>query len=210
MILEAAVDRSFTFAALAVSRMTRFVAVGTTVAVGIATLAYPLLVYLGLQRVEPRWLALVLVGVPLARAWATRQRFWLAVAAGAGLLGLASALGNAVLPLKLYPVLVNGVLLCVFGASLRWPPSAIERLARLTEPNLPPAAVSYTRTVTQVWCGFFFVNGLIALATALWATAAIWALYNGLIAYVLIGLLFGGEWLTRQRLKKQIAGGAHG
>lgn len=185
----------------------RFVVVGALTAV---TLAYPLLVYLGLRHVEPRWLALLLVGVALARAWLTRQRFWLAAAAGAALLGLASVLGNAVLPLKLYPVLVNGVLLGVFGASLCWPPTAIERLARLTEPDLPPAAVAYTRAVTQVWCGFFAVNGLLALATALWAPAAIWALYNGLIAYLLIGLLFGGEWLLRQRLKKRLAGSAHG
>jgi len=190
--------------------LNRFTTVGVAVAVSAVTLAYPLLVYLGLQHLEPRWLALLLVGVALARAWLTRQRFWLAAAAGAALLGLASVLGNAVLPLKLYPVLVNGVLLGVFGASLYWPPSAIERLARLSEPNLPPAGVAYTRAVTQVWCGFFAVNGLLALATALWASAEIWALYNGLIAYVLIGLLFGGEWLLRQRRKKQIAGSVHG
>jgi len=190
--------------------LSKTAALGTTVVVTIMTMVYPLLVYFGLQRIEPRWLALLLVGVALARAWLTRQRFWFAAAVGAMLLGLASVLGNAILPLKLYPVLVNGVLLCVFGASLRWPPSAIERLARLTEPNLPPAAIAYTRTVTQVWCGFFVVNGLLALATALWATVEIWSLYNGLIAYVLMGLLFGGEWLVRQRLKKQIAGGIHG
>lgn len=189
--------------------LARFVPVAAAIAVTIATLAYPLLVYLGLQRVEPRWLALLLAGMALARAWVTRQRFWLAAAGGAALLGLASALGNAALPLKLYPVLVNGVFLSVFGASLRWPPSAVERIARLTEPNLPPVAVAYTRTVTQVWCGFFAVNGLAALATALWAPAAIWALYNGLIAYVLMGLLFSGEWLLRQRLKKQMTESVH-
>ena len=112
-----------------VMALPRFLAVGAAIAVTIVTLAYPLLVYLGLRHFEPRQLVLLLVGVALARAGLTRQRFWLVAAAGAALLGLASLLGNAVLPLKLYPVLVNGVLLGVFGASLRWPPSAPPRSA---------------------------------------------------------------------------------
>ena len=29
-----------------------------------------------------------------------------------------------------------------------------------------------------------------------------WALYTGLISYGLIGLLFAGEWLIRQRVRR--------
>ena len=61
------------------------------------------------------------------------------------------------------------------------------------EPDFPPAAVVYTRRVTQVWCGFFVVNGLIAVATALWASTAVWTLYNGLLSYVAMGVLMGGD-----------------
>ena len=93
------------------------------------------------------------------------------------------------------------MLLAVFAISLRYPPSAIERLARLQEPDLPESGVRYTRRVTQVWCGFFIVNGSIALATVLWASDAAWALYNGLIAYLLMGLLFAAEWLVRRRVR---------
>ncbi|MCV2368072.1 COG4648 family protein [Roseateles oligotrophus] len=169
--------------------------------VGLLTAAYPLLVYFGLGRFEPRWLALMLAGLALLRAIGSPDRFWRWAAAGALALAGVSALGNAALPLKLYPVLVNTVLLCVFGASLLHPPSAIERLARLREPELDAHGVAYTRRVTQVWCGFFLVNGGIALATGLWASNAQWALYNGLISYLLMGLLLGGEWLVRQRLR---------
>lgn len=177
------------------------------VLVALLTLAYPALVYLGLGRFEPRWLALLLAGLALARALATKERVWLVAAAGALLLAAVTALGNHALPLKLYPVLVNAVLLAVFGASLAYPPSVIERLARLREPDLPPEGVAYTRRVTQVWCGFFAVNGGIALYTALWASDAVWALYNGLIAYGLMGLLFLGEWLVRGRVKARAAHG---
>jgi len=175
------------------------------IAVAILTLAYPLLVYFGLSRFEPRWLALLLAGMALLRAIATREKVWLAAAGGAVLLAAASGLGNQLLPLKLYPVLVSVVLFVVFFTSLFHPPSVIERLARLHEPDLPPAGVAYTRRVTEVWCAFFVCNGSIALVTALWASSAAWALYNGLISYVLMGCLFAGEWLVRRRVKARFA-----
>ena len=62
-----------------------------------------------------------------------------------------------------YPVLVNAILLAVFAASLWRPPTVIERIARLREPDLPPAAVVYTRRVTIVWSVFFALNGAAAL-----------------------------------------------
>lgn len=162
------------------------------------SLAYPVLVYVALGRFEPRWLSLLLFALAALRALATREAMWLAAAAGAGALALAASIFNDALPLKLYPVLVNAVLLAVFAASLWRPPTVVERLARLRHPELPPAGVRYTRRVTQMWCAFFVFNGAIALATALFASDAAWALYNGLVAYVLIGLLFAGEWLVRQ------------
>ena len=176
-----------------------------TALVGAATLAYPLAVYAGFGRVEPKLMALALVALAAARAWAMRQPLWLAAGVGTALLGLASWFGNAWLPLKLYPVLVNAALLTVFALSLARPPSIIERLARLTEPDLPPAGVAYTRGVTQVWCAFFVLNGTLALVTAMWASPELWALYNGLIAYGLMGLLFSIEWLVRQRVKAGLA-----
>lgn len=169
--------------------------------VGALTVAYPLLVWFGMGKVSPAWLALLLVALAGLRALATRQPIWLVAACGGLLLAAAAAFGNSVLPLKFYPVLVNAVLLAVFSISLLHPPSAIERLARLREPDLPEAGVRYTRRVTQVWCGFFIVNGGIALATVLWGSDAAWALYNGLIAYLLMGLLFAGEWLLRRRVR---------
>ena len=170
-----------------------------------ASLAYPVVVYLALGHVSPRWIALLLVALALARAWVTRESFWLGAAALAVVLAAASVLGDRWGPLKLYPALVNLVMLGLFGMSLWRGPSVVERLARLRETHFPPAAVAYTRRVTQVWCGFFVVNGAAAVATALWATPAVWALYNGLLSYVAMGALMGGEWLVRRRVRGRIA-----
>lgn len=168
------------------------------------TLLYPLAIWLGQGKIEPRLLAGLLILAAAARVQtlkvSTVTRWWLA---GAFLLAAVAVWGNALLPLKLYPVLVNAAMLAVFGYSLISPPSMVERLARLREPDLPPQAIAYTRRVTQVWCGFFVINGLIALGTALWASEAVWSMYNGIISYLLMGLLFGGEYLVRLRFKRR-------
>jgi uncharacterized membrane protein len=169
----------------------------------VLTLLYPLVIWFGHGKVEPRWLAGILLVAVAARVPAlklSRIARWSAF--GALALAASAVAANALLPLKLYPVLVNAVLLAAFAYSLAAPPSMVERLARLREPGLPDAAIGYTRRVTQVWCGFFVVNGAIAFGTALWASEALWSLYTGVVSYLLMGLLFGGEYLLRLRFKR--------
>jgi uncharacterized membrane protein len=84
----------------------------------------------------------------------------------------------------------------------------IERIARMMDPDLPPEGVRYTRRVTWVWVGFFCFNGLLSAALTLWAPLHWWTLYNGLIAYLLMGVLFVGEWLLRRRVRVAGAGRA--
>lgn len=171
----------------------------TTALAWLATLLYPVAIWLGLTRFEPRWLGLFLLLVALLRAIASREAVWLFAAAGALVLVAATFIFNNGLPLKLYPVLVNLAMLLVFAISLWKPPTVIERLARLRHPDLPPEGVRWVANVTRAWCLFFMINGSIALWTALAASDATWALYNGAIAYVLISAMLGGEWLLRPR-----------
>ena len=113
--------------------------------------------------------------------------------------------GSAALAVKLYPVGVNICLLGAFSSSLISPPSFVERLARLKVPELSERQVRYARSVTKVWCAFFIFNGSTALATALWARNEVWALYNGVLSYLLMGCLAGAEWLTRRRMLSRSA-----
>jgi uncharacterized membrane protein len=173
-------------------------------------LLYPLVILFGLRVAEPRYVALVLViclllrrGRDAARLLVSLSRVELAVLAGLLLLAGTTAVTNSELLLRLYPAAMNLGLLLLFCLSLVFPPSMIERFARLGEPDLPDAAVRYTRHVTQVWCAFFVGNGAIAVYTALYAGRDAWALYNGFIAYLLMGALFGGEWLVRRIFVKR-------
>ncbi|MDF3888454.1 COG4648 family protein [Cupriavidus basilensis] len=174
---------------------------------GVLALCYPVAIYFGLQHWSPRAMALVLVALALVRALTSRQAAWRLLAVAAAVLAAIVAVSDHALPLKLYPVLVNSVMLGLFGWSLRYPPSLVERLARLREPGLPPAGVAYTRRVTQAWCVFFVCNGALSAVTAVFASDRVWALYNGGVAYALIGAMFAGEWLVRQRV---MARGRHG
>jgi uncharacterized membrane protein len=164
------------------------------------TLAYPPAVYWGLGRFEPRWMAFALLALALVRLGAAQQPLWRAAALLTAALAGVTLLANAALPLKLYPVLMNAAFGALFAWSLARPPTAIERIARLQNPDLDAAGVAYTRKVTWVWVAFFVFNGSLAAATALWASDAAWALYNGLVCYGLMGVLFAGEWLVRQRV----------
>lgn len=174
--------------------------------IALTAICYPFIVYFGLSAGSTRTLALVLLAVGLARVLTSLlpgRRQVLPLLLGLVLMLLAAATwmrGNASL-FRYYPVACNAVMLAVFAATLRFGPPMVERLARLREPELPPAAIAYTRKVTVAWCVFFIANGAAAAWTAVATDWATWSLYNGFIAYLLMGVLFAGEWLVRRRVR---------
>ncbi len=174
-------------------------------------IAYPVMVYFGLTLLDARSVAvllIILVGSRLvfANRKSGRSVFRLQLLftlAAAGAIGFLVIISNSSIFLKFYPVCINALMLVLFFVSLLHPPSFIERIARIREPNLPESAIRYTRNVTIIWCGFFVFNGGVALYTALFASLETWTLYNGAISYVLMGLLFSGEYLVRRRFQKR-------
>ena len=175
------------------------------------TLAYPLAVYFGLQHFEPRVFGALLGAVLLLRQWQAARRFAASLTTGErisfaalGACTLAIVASNSETLLLLYPACVSLSLLWVFGRSLARPPTVIERIARLAEPCLPPSGVAYTRRVTQIWCAFFVANTAVSVATVFSSREA-WLLYNGFLAYLLMGLLFAGEWLVRLHIRRREA-----
>lgn len=175
------------------------------IAVAVVVLLYPIAIYFGLQQFQPKYLALSLAALVILRASITRSPIFKAVkglwaivlVAGLGIAAF-SFFDNSDLGLKLYPVIITSAFLTVFAYSLRHPPTVIERLARVQEPDLPPEGVAYTRKVTQVWCAFFVFNILVSLYTVIFSSTEIWTLYNGLISYLLMGTLFISELLYRK------------
>lgn len=172
-----------------------------------AAMLYPVLVFLLLDRLGPYPLLLLVGALALLRLALPAARMLpadlvLAPILAVALVGLIAIL-DAELALRLYPVVMNLLLLYVFARSLRTGPSIVERFARLHEPDLDAQGVRYTRAVTKVWVAFFAVNGVVACWLALFGSWIAWASYSGAIAYLLAGLLFAGEWLVRARIRRR-------
>lgn len=171
-----------------------------TTIIAFLTLLYPVAVYYSIQEIAPRKIATILLILIISRFFFSSQIRWGWIFTGAGALYSGFAIWqNNLLSLRFYPVLMSLTFFLVFFASLKYPPSVVERIARLQHPDLPLKGVRYTYKVTQIWCVFFLINSLIATATALWSSLAWWSLYNGLISYLLMGLLMTVEYLVRIR-----------
>ena len=172
---------------------------------------YPVMVYFGLMLFDARSVAILLILLVAARlVFAGRvegRRVFrpqlIFALATAGAIGFLVMISDSSLYLKFYPVCINALMLVLFVVSLIRPPTVIERIARIRNPNLPEAAIRYTRKVTIVWCVFFILNGGVALYTALFASLETWTFYNGAISYALIGSLVAGEYLIRRRVQKR-------
>lgn len=182
----------------------------STVVLAVISLLYPFIAMIAVRTVGPAPVVIALCvllvlrvvfglgkGVPVEVTGAM-----LLVAGAVGV----TALVDRELSVRLYPVFMGLAMLAAFASTLVRPPSMIERLARLGEPDLPPSGVVYTRKVTWVWCAFLLINSLIALWTALEADWKTWTLYNGLISYIAMGVLFAGEWLVRGRVRRRMEG----
>lgn len=167
-------------------------------------LAYPLLVYAGLARLDARLIWILLGALALARLFLARERLarlrgglTLPLALlGAGLLAV-GVFSNDARTLFLVPAGINLALLASFGASLWKGPPLVETFARLQTDVLSEPEVRYCRAVTRLWCGFFLLNAAAIVALALWGTPGEWAAYTGLVSYLLVGVLFAGEYVWR-------------
>ena len=167
-------------------------------------LAYPFIVYFAHRRFETRAAGGLLLGLvalslalrirgPAAEVWQlVRQHLGLVL-----LIGLAIVTGERFV-LLLLPMAVSLFLLGTFGWSLYAGPPIIERFARLVDPDLPDFCVPYCRKVTIVWCVFMAANAGCAAWLALVGPIEWWTVYTGLVAYLLVGIVFAAEFIVRK------------
>ncbi len=171
-----------------------------------ASLLYPFLVYYGMRWLPPLSMvafALAVIGIRLLTLRHQAARMWRGplLAAAAGLAILAAMDGR--LAAMAYPVLLSLGMAVLFGQSLFRPPSLIERIARLADPDFPPANAAYCRNVTVVWTVFLIANAAVAAGLAFWGTAEAWTLWTGLVSYLLMGSLFVGEYAVRHVVRRR-------
>ncbi len=103
---------------------------------------------------------------------------------------------------KFYPVCANLTVFFVFFLSLFSKETVIQKFAKMVDGELSKNALKYTRNLTYIWCILAFFNFVVSLITV-FLSEEIWALFNGLISYILIGSLFLVEYIVRSILKKK-------
>ena len=104
--------------------------------------------------------------------------------------------------LKYYPPVCNLTIFIVFFSSLFTKETIIQKFARLCGDKLDKPAWNYTRNLTYIWCVFLFINLSISIWT-IFLSDNIWMIYNGCISYILVGLLFGIEYMVRIILRRR-------
>ena len=174
------------------------------------SIAYPLVVFALEARVPAIAFALAACGLLLLRAVHSPLpvdgpiRFSM-IAAIVLIVGLAQV--DSQVAAKAYPVVISGGLAFLFGASLRRPPSLVERMAELGGETLSPAIRLYCRRVTMVWALWLTINTFIAAALAVFGSLEAWALWTGLLSYLVMGLIFAAEFTLRRFLRRRHAAG---
>lgn len=169
---------------------------------GVAMVLYPFGVWWAIKNGQLLWVSGLLIMVAITRFALKPNSLFAPLTVVALVCGGLGAIRQDELWLKFYPVLMSLGTLAVFAWTLKFPPSMIERFARLHEPDLPESGVRWTRKVTQIWCGFFVINALFAFLTVVIGNDTWWALYNGFISYVFMGVLLLGEFILRKRQQK--------
>lgn len=101
---------------------------------------------------------------------------------------------------RLYPaIMVALFFLCFFISLFKTP--LVEVIARRMGEDIDDRAQRYCRNVTRVWAAFLAVHFLVTLGTV-FASYETWVFYNGVLAYVMMGVLFMGEWIVRRRVRR--------
>jgi uncharacterized membrane protein len=181
----------------------RLILIGIT---GLSVL-YPVLVWLYGGAVAPSLFvlfALLLVGVRMALMTPGDNQPWrLSLAVVAVFLVVLAAL-DMDLGTKAYPVLLSLAAAYVFAQSLLSPPSLIERMARVRRPTVSEGLRIYCRNLTVIWVVWLVLNAAIAAVLAVHGSDRAWALWTGVLSYVLSGILLVGEMgVRRVVLRKQ-------
>lgn len=171
------------------------------VLIAVLSVAYPILVYLGVDRLSPTFFACVIAGLSIARMVVTREyramSQWLLLMT---ILGFAAYLhlSSSVTGLLFYPVLMSFLFAGLFISSIFSEQSIIERFARLAGKTITPTAKLYTRRLTGVWGVLLVINGIAAALLALYASMDVWTFYCGFLSYAIFVLVFIAEFFYRK------------
>jgi uncharacterized membrane protein len=130
-------------------------------------------------------------------------------------IGIVCLITKSSLTLKIYPALADLIYLVIMGTSILIPPPVVFYFINMFDKTIkehvkPEFLEQYCRKAAIVWCVFFVFDGAVSLVTVFLGSDIIWGIYNGGITYILMGLIFVGEYFILKIIeKKSLAGKAN-
>lgn len=176
-----------------------------TVVIGSSMLFYPLLVHFGVRAFSPRTAAglllVVLCPALVARLWSADKSLLRSLALLPAVV-ITLLLGAVVMDslgfVLLLPAAVNLTFLASFAITLYRGPPMVERFARIIDPDLTAEEQRWCRLWTWLWSSFFAVNAGVALILSQVGALDWWTAYNGVVSYMVVGILFTVEYIARK------------
>lgn len=167
--------------------------------------AYPLLVHLSLVLAMPPLLfiapILFLTGAFLPGLSSGNKSAWLWFSSLSGLIVLLEYLDMTLYLLFLPPILIPLLLLVIFGRTLRrGSEPLITAIGEAARGPLSPAMRRYTRRLTQLWCLVFIAMILSSSLLPLLEQPEVWSWFTNIINYLVVGVLFVGEFILRKKI----------
>jgi uncharacterized membrane protein len=166
---------------------------------------YPLLAFLGVRFFDARIASVVLSLILIARLTFLRSYgqnsfgrvfdiiWWIVLANN-----LVNIYFKSDLALKIYPALMSLGVFGIFFHSLLIKKPIIEKFARMHESHLSDDRLKYIWKLTVLWSVWLFINSLLAIYTAFFASFEQWAVYNNFIFYIVCGTLFVSDFAFRK------------
>jgi uncharacterized membrane protein len=191
---------------------------------GVLIVLYPVLVFSALVifKLSIRYLSVFIIALAVAYFLVHRHNYkgkhtivvFISPVVLCGI-GIICLITKSSLTLKIYPALADLIYFVIMGTSVLIPPPLVFYFLNMFDKKIkehikPEFFERYCRRAAIVWCVFFVVDGAFSLVTVFWGSDIIWGIYNGGITYVLMGLIFAGEYFILKMVeKKSLAGKAN-
>lgn len=178
-------------------------------------LLYPYLVYRGVQEGVVWFAPAAIASIYLYQAVKATKKQVRIQKTGIVLILFLGAVFYQDIMAKLIPIFIQLSLMLFFGKTLlkNKGPSLVERFALLEFPDIPPVLSRYCRHLTIMWTGFFAFNVIACILLAFFAPVEWWAIYTGVLIFLLTAVLMVAEYIWRFFLFRRIdmpAGGIPG
>jgi uncharacterized membrane protein len=184
---------------------------------GIIVILYPLLVFLSLVvfKLPVRYLSILILIFAIGYIYFNRKNFrkknailLFVTPFILCVIGIICLVTESRIILKIYPALADLAYLSILTTSLLMPPSIVYYFIDLFDKSIHDKLpkdrfIRYCRNATILWCVFFLIDGIISTTLNLRASDTAWGIYSGGITYMLMGLIFIGEFVVLRIIIKK-------